>query len=71
MEKNFYFVLFMGSSVANTYIGSRSNAKAYFKRWVRKNVPYYEEYDFVVYRFIFLSEMLSHENPVDSYHLVL
>lgn len=71
MKEEFYFVLFMGPSVANTYVGSRSNAKAYFSRWIKKNVPYYQEYDFFVYRFAFLSEMLSHENPVDSYHLIL
>ena len=39
MEEKFYFTLYCGSFVANTYIGSRSNAKAYFKRWVRKTFP--------------------------------
>lgn len=39
MKEEFYFTLYCGSFVANTYIGSRSNAKAYFKRWVRKKKP--------------------------------
>ena len=45
MKEEFYFTLYCGSFVANTYVGSRSNAKAYFKRWVRKNFPCYEDYD--------------------------
>lgn len=69
MEEKFYFALYCGSFVANTYIGSRSNAKAYFKRWVRKNFPYYQDYDFTVYRYSSLSDMLYSENDISSYEL--
>lgn len=71
MEEKFYFALYCDSFVANTYIGSRSNAKAYFKRWVRKNFPYYQDYDFTVYRYSSLSDMLYSENCVNSYELVI
>lgn len=71
MEEKFYFTLYCGSFVANTYIGSRSNAKAYFKRWVRKNFPYYRDYDFTVYRYSSLHDMLNSENLVSSYELVI
>ena len=48
MKEKFYFTLYYGSFVVNTYIGSRSNAKAYFKRWVEKNLPYYQDCDFTI-----------------------
>lgn len=67
MKEKFYFTLYYGSFVVNTYIGSRSNAKAYFKRWVRKNLPYYQDCDFTVYRYLSLHDMLNSENPVGSY----
>lgn len=62
MQEHYYFSLFIGSFVANTYVGTRSNARAYFKRWLEKNVPYLEDYDFIVCRFETLSDMLHHEN---------
>lgn len=67
MKEKFYFTLYCGSFVANTYIGSRSNAKAYFKRWVQKNFPCYENYDFTVYRYSSLHDMLNSKNLVGSY----
>lgn len=67
MKEEFYFSLYCGSFVANTYIGSRSNAKAYFKRWVRKHIPCYQDYDFTVYRYSSLHDMLNSENLVGSY----
>ena len=67
MKEEFYFTLYCGSFVANTYIGSRSNAKAYFKRWVEKNFPYYQDCDFTVYRYLSLHDMLNSENSVGSY----
>lgn len=67
MEENFYFVMCCGLFVVNTYIGSRSNADAYFKRWVRKKHPYYQGYDFIVYRYSSLYDMLNSKNPVGSY----
>lgn len=69
MEEKFYFTLCCGSFVARTYIGSRSNAKAYFKRWVRKKHPYYQDYDFIVHRYSSLCDMLNSKNPVGSYEL--
>ena len=71
MEEKFYFTLYCGSFIANTYIGSRSNAKAYFKRWVRKNFPYYQDYDFYVYRYSSLRDMLNCENYISYYELVI
>lgn len=71
MKEKFYFTLCCGSFIANTYIGSRSNAKAYFKRWVRKNFPYYQDYDFTVCRYSSLHDMLNSENLVSSYELVI
>ena len=69
MEEKFYFTLCCGSFVASTYIGSRSNAKAYFKRWVRKKHPYYQDYDFIVHSYSSLYDMLNSKNPVGSYEL--
>lgn len=69
MEGKFYFTLHCGSFVATTYIGSRSNAKAYFKRWVRKKHPYYQGYDFIVHRYSSLYDMLNFKNPIGSYEL--
>lgn len=71
MEEKFYFALYCGSFVANTYVGSRSNAKAYFKRWVRKNFPDYQDYGFTVYRYLSLPDMLYSENDVSSYELLI
>ena len=71
MGEKFYFTLYYGPFVVNTYIGSRSNAKAYFKRWVRKNLPYYQDCDFTVYRYLSLHDMLNSENLVSSYELVI
>lgn len=71
MKEEFYFTLYCGLFVANTYVGSRSNAKAYFKRWVRKKLPYYQDYDFVVHRYSSLSDMLNSKNLVSSYELVM
>ena len=67
MKEIFYFTLCCGSFVVNTYIGFRSNAKVYFKRWVRKNLLYYQDYDFTVYRYSSLHDMLNSENLVGSY----
>ena len=69
MGEKFYFTLYYRSFVVNTYIGSRSNAKAYFKRWVRKKHPYYQDYDFIVHRYSSLYDMLNFKNPVGSYEL--
>lgn len=71
MKEEFYFTLCCGSFVANTYIGSRSNAKAYFKRWVRKNFPYYQNYVFTVYRYSSLRDAINSENSVGSYELII
>lgn len=71
MKEEFYFTLYCGPFIANTYIGSRSNAKAYFNRWVRKHFPYYEEYEFTVYRYGTLQDMLNSENLISSYALVI
>ena len=71
MKEEFYFTLYCGLFIANTYVGSRSNAKAYFKRWVRKNFPCYEYYDFVVYRYSSMYDMLHDERCIDSYGLVI
>lgn len=49
----------------------RSNAKAYFKRWVRKNFPCYEDYDFTVYRYSSMYDMLHDEYQISSYELVI
>lgn len=69
MKEEFYFTLYCGLFIANTYVGSRSNAKAYFKRWVRKNFPYYEDYDFTVYRYSSMYDMLHDTRPISSYEL--
>lgn len=71
MKEEFYFALYCDSFVANTYVGSRSNAKAYFKRWVRKNFPYpyYEDYNFNVYRYSSLHDMLHDTRHISSYEL--
>ena len=66
MKEKFYFALYCGSFVATTYIGSCSNAKAYFKRWVRKKHPYYQDYDFIVHRYSSLYDMLNSKNLVGS-----
>jgi hypothetical protein len=71
MKEEFYFTLYCGSFIANTYVGSRSNAKAYFKRWVRKNFPCYEDYDFTVYRYSSMYDMLHDERQISSYELVI
>ena len=70
MEKKFYFTLHCGLFVVTTYIGSRSNVKAYFKRWVRRHHPYYQDYDFIVCRYSSLYDMLNSKNPVGSYKLL-
>jgi len=67
MERKFYFALYCGSFVVTTYIGFRSNAKSYFKRWVRKYYPYYQGYDFIVCRYSSLQDMLNSKNLVGSY----
>jgi hypothetical protein len=69
MKEEFYFVLYCDSLVANTYVGSRSNAKAYFKRWVRKHFPCYEDYYFIVYRYSSMSDMLHDVRYLSSYVL--
>lgn len=69
MKEEFYFALYCDSLVANTYIGSRSNAKAYFKRWVRKKFPCYEDYDFIVYRYSSMYDMLHDTRHISSYKL--
>lgn len=69
MKEEFYFVLYCDSLIANTYVGSRSNAKAYFKRWVRKNFICYEYYDFVVYCYSSMHDMLHDTRHISSYEL--
>lgn len=71
MKEEFYFTLYCGSFIANTYVGSRSNAKAYFKRWVRKNFLCYEDYDFTVYYYSSMYDMLHDERQINSYELVI
>ena len=71
MKEEFYFALYCDSFVANTYVGSRSNAKAYFKRWVRKKFPCYEDYDFFVFFYSSMHDMLNSKNLVSSYELVI
>lgn len=71
MKEKFYFTLYCGQFIANAYIGSRSNAKAYFNRWVRKHFPYYEDYEFTVCRYGTLPDMLNSENLISSYALVI
>ena len=71
MKEEFYFTLYCGSFIANTYVGSRSNTKAYFKRWVRKNFPCYEDYDFTVCRYLFMYDMLHDDCQIGSYELVI
>ena len=71
MKEEFYFALYCDSFVANTYIGSRSNAKAYFKRWVRKNFPCYEDYDFFVFLYSSMHDMLHDVRQISSYELVI
>lgn len=67
MKEEFYFTLYCGSFIANTYVGSRSNAKAYFKRWIQKNFPCYEDYDFTVCRYSSMHDMLRGERQISSY----
>ena len=71
MKEKFYFILYCGSFIANTYVGSRSNAKAYFRRWVRKNFPYYEVYEFTVCRYSSMYDMLHCDRQISSYGLVV
>lgn len=71
MKEEFYFTLYCGSFIANTYVGSRSNAKAYFNRWVRKKFPCYEDYDFTVYCYSSMYDMLHDERQISSYELVI
>ena len=71
MEEKFYFTLYCGLFVANTYVGSRSNAKAYFTRWIRKNFPCYDVYDFTVYRYSSMYDMLHSERELAFYTLVI
>ena len=44
---------------------------AYFNRWVRKNFPCYEDYDFTVYRYSSMYDMLHDERQISSYELVI
>lgn len=71
MKEEFYFTLYCGSFIANTYVGSRSNAKAYFKRWVRKNFPCYKDYCFTVCRYLSMYNMLHDDRQIGSYELVI
>lgn len=71
MKEEFYFSLYCDSLLATTYVGSRSNAKAYFKRWVRKNFPYYDDYNFTVYFYSSMHDMLHEYRQIDSYDLVI
>lgn len=71
MKEEFYFTLCCDFLTANTYVGSRSNAKAYFKRWVRKNFPCYEDYDFTVYCYSSLYDMLHDVRQISNYKLVV
>lgn len=67
MKEEFYFTLFLGSFVSNTYIGTRSNAKAYFLRWIHTHIPDAYRYDFCVRRYQTLSDMLNDRDPLDTY----
>lgn len=69
MKEEFYFVLFCGSYVANTYVGTRSNAKAYFLRWVRKNFSFPNQYIFLVERYGSMHNMLHRIKSLDGYEL--
>lgn len=69
MKEEFYFALYCDSLVANTYVGTRSNAKAYFKRWVRKKFPCYEDYDFTICRYLSMHDMLHDTRLISSYEL--
>lgn len=65
MKENFYFVLYLGNSVLNVYAGSQSNARAYFRRWIEKNLPiYYHESDFLFLRYECFSDFLASRYPV-------
>lgn len=39
MKKNYYRLLTNGNYTVATYYGTKSNANAYFRRWIPKNVP--------------------------------
>lgn len=67
MKEEFYFTLFLGPLVANTYIGTRSNAKAYFLRWIHNHISDAYQYDFSVSRYCTLSDMLNDCAPLDTY----
>lgn len=71
MEEKFYFALYCDSFVSNTYVGTRSNAKAYFTRWVRKFFPYYQNYVFTVRRYDSMHDMLHAENEIGFYMLFI
>lgn len=64
MKEHYYFTLFIGHLVANTYVGTRSNARAYFKRWIEKEIPNPEDYSFAISRYSYLSDMLLDLNPL-------
>ena len=71
MKEEFYFTLYCGSFIANTYVGSRSNARSYFKRWIRRHIPCYEDYGFTVCRYSSMYDMLHDERNIGSYELVM
>ena len=62
MNEHFYFSLYIGGFVANTYAGTRSNARAYFKRWIEKEISFPDDYDFFICRFETLEDMLHYSN---------
>ena len=39
MKKYYYRLLSNGYYTVATYCGTKSNANAYFRRWISKNVP--------------------------------
>lgn len=66
MKKNYYRLFANGYYTVATYCGTKSNANAYFRRWISRNVPETAEHPFKVHAYGNYLDFVQEVNFISS-----
>ena len=64
MRRYYYRLLTNGYYTVATYCGTKSNANAYFRRWISRNVPSTVEHPFEVHVYSNYFDFFQEINPI-------
>ena len=64
MKKNYYRLFAKGFYTVATYCGTKSNANAYFRRWISRNVPSTVEHPFEIHVYSNYFDFFQEINPI-------